>query len=253
MTIGEALNIKHKEIVSLIGAGGKTTIMFSLGKELVHHRGKVITTTTTKIYPPKPEESSFLIVGSEEEILEQLQIRPEKDMTIAMEKLDDGKLRGISAEFVSVLSHIEGIDYIIVEADGSQGRPLKAPAPYEPVIPLCSTLVVPVIGAEVIDSSLDEKNVFRWQIFSRLTGLCYGDRLDIRSIASSIFHEQGLLRDCPKNARIVPFINKVYGQIEKAKELAREMLRLARGRVDYVICGRAKEKNPIVEIVDELS
>lgn len=251
MTIKEALNIKHKDIVSLIGAGGKTTIMFSLGKELSCEGKKVITTTTTKIYPPLPEESSLLLLGSEEEILKEFRTKTEKDITVAIEKLDNGKLRGISPDFVEVLSHMEEIDCIIVEADGSQGRPLKAPSLYEPVIPSCSTLVVTVIGVEAVGSSLDEGHVFRWQIFSQLTGLCHGDRLDARSIAVSLFHKDGLLRDCPKTARVVPFINKVDGQREreKAKGLADEILKSSSGRVDYVICGRAKKKDPVAEII----
>jgi probable selenium-dependent hydroxylase accessory protein YqeC len=66
-----------------------------------------------------------------------------------------GKLADPSASipFESLLSEA---DHILVEADGSAGRPLKAHRPWEPVIPGCSDLTVCLVGASGIGKPVSE-------------------------------------------------------------------------------------------------
>ena len=45
------LDLVKKDIISFVGAGGKTTMMFKLAEEL-RLNNKVLVTTTTKIYVP---------------------------------------------------------------------------------------------------------------------------------------------------------------------------------------------------------
>ena len=59
----EALALGSRELISLVGAGGKTTLMFALAEELRILNRRVVTTTTTKIVPPAPEESPRLLTG----------------------------------------------------------------------------------------------------------------------------------------------------------------------------------------------
>ena len=44
-------NIKKSDVVTITGAGGKTSLMFALANEL-STLGKVLVTSTTKIYVP---------------------------------------------------------------------------------------------------------------------------------------------------------------------------------------------------------
>ena len=46
---------------------------------------------------------------------------------------------------------------VIVEADGARRHPAKAPAPYEPVLPLGVTTVIAVIGADAIDRVIEDQ------------------------------------------------------------------------------------------------
>ena len=48
----EALNLKKGDLVVFVGAGGKTSAMNRLAKELVDSGDTVIITTTTKIFLP---------------------------------------------------------------------------------------------------------------------------------------------------------------------------------------------------------
>src|SRR4051812_36583588 len=49
MRIREALNVQRGDIVAFTGAGGKSTTMFRLGRELAAEGWRVIATTTTRI------------------------------------------------------------------------------------------------------------------------------------------------------------------------------------------------------------
>ena len=48
----DALGVARGEMISLIGAGGKTTTMFRLAKEMRDQGCKVLVTTTTQILKP---------------------------------------------------------------------------------------------------------------------------------------------------------------------------------------------------------
>ena len=50
-------------VVSLVGAGGKTSLMFRLARELTKAGGTVLTTTTTKIFEPTPDQAARVILA----------------------------------------------------------------------------------------------------------------------------------------------------------------------------------------------
>ncbi len=52
MTLEEAFSLKKREVISLVGGGGKTSLFFALGKELSSRGKGIILTTTTKIWEP---------------------------------------------------------------------------------------------------------------------------------------------------------------------------------------------------------
>src|SRR4030067_2624843 len=94
-----ALGLREREVISLVGAGGKTTLMFRLARELVLDGKKVVTTTTTKILEPLSGETAFLFVdGGYEKVQEFVHrhLNEYRHVTVAMERLELGKLKGIS-------------------------------------------------------------------------------------------------------------------------------------------------------------
>ena len=65
MTLAEAFSIGDKEVISLVGAGGKTTLLYALGRELSTLRTGIILTTTTKIFEPEPSPFFLQYLSSE--------------------------------------------------------------------------------------------------------------------------------------------------------------------------------------------
>jgi probable selenium-dependent hydroxylase accessory protein YqeC len=252
-----AFNIQPGEIISIIGAGGKTTLMFALAHEIAHLEGLVITTTTTKIFPPSDLINSHLFISKKESELIDFILNNKKEfghITLAAKRQDaSGKLEGIDPELINKLSSLEPVGYTIIEADGASMKPLKAPdIDFEPVIPKSTTLVIPVIGLDAIGSLLLEENVFRPGIYSRLTGINIGAPVSVDSIAKILTSSDGIIHGSPSNSRIIPFLNKIdinHGA-EKAKELAAKIFEINHPKINRIVSGQANS-DPSVAMVFE--
>jgi probable selenium-dependent hydroxylase accessory protein YqeC len=230
-TLKEAFSIRPKEVISLVGAGGKTTLMFALARELMNPKGVVITTTTTKIFPPSATDVPYVLTSSDRGEIIDFILKNGTDLghiNLASGKSGaTGKLLGIEPAVVQKLIDLDPVLHIIVEADGAACKPLKAPNPaYEPVIPPSTSLVIPIIGIEALGQALAEEHVFRSEIAAKLTGLSIGETLSAEVIANLIVHPSGIIRGSPGRARVVPFINKVdlQADLSGAREIGIKVL-----------------------------
>ena len=251
MTLAEAFSIGEKEVISLVGAGGKTTLLYALGRELSALRCGVILTTTTKILEPEPSPFFLQFLSPElsavkKWVAEHLHRR--QCLLIARERLPNGKLEGIPPEWVEELFSLDGVSAIVNEADGAAGRPLKAPREGEPVIPGNTTLLVPVMGIDGMGRPLAEETVFRSAIASRLLNLPIGSMVTEEVIARLL---PELIKSRPAGARVIPLINKVDipGGREKAERLARFILSFGQPGIRRVVLGQLQHTPAVTEIV----
>lgn len=251
MTLVRAFSIGKKEMISLVGAGGKTTLLYALGRELSALRSGVILTTTTKILEPEPSPFFRLFLSPElSEIKKWVaeQAHRHECLLLARKRLPEGKLEGIPPEWAEEIFSMNGVSVIINEADGAAGRPLKAPRDGEPVIPKNTTLLVPLIGIDGMGSPLDEKRVFRSVIASRLLALPIGSTVTEEAIVRLVMES---VKSGPAGARIVPLINKVDlpGGLEKARMLARCLLSADPTWLRRVVLGQLQRLPAVREVV----
>lgn len=250
----EALGLREREVVSLVGAGGKTTLMFRLAKELLLAGKKVVSTTTTKILQPSSEETPCLFVHSDEEKLKQLalqHIEKFRHITLCREKLELRKLKGISPDLVNLLCNFLEIDVMIVEADGAAGRPVKAPREWEPVIPPSSTLVVGILGVDGFGKELNEENVFQAERISQLTGIPMRGKMTCEGMAILMVHPQGIFKGAPHSSRRVALINKVDVPegMRWGREIGKEILKKGPPQIERVVLGQLRSEFPVAEVM----
>ncbi len=181
----------------LIGAGGKTTLMFKLAAAWAARQERVICTTTTRILPPTREQCLDVRTDSLAPLVADLRDRPAPVTTVAS-RIRGGKCIGFSAE--EALSLQTEADHLVVEADGSAGRPVKAHAPYEPVVGPTASCVVAVVGSWCVGAPLDAQHVHRPELFSALTGSPLGAIITAEDVANVVLHEEGWLRTVPSTA-----------------------------------------------------
>ena len=140
MKIAALLQI-GRGVTAIIGGGGKTTLMEVLAGEL-SQKGSVILATTTHIRRPAQLET----LTDADEALVSAAISRSRIVCVG-EAAEDGKL---SAPRLSIETLARLADFVLVEADGSKGLPLKAHEAHEPVIPPCAQRVVAVAGIDGI-------------------------------------------------------------------------------------------------------
>lgn len=254
ITLKEAFNVQSSEVISLVGAGGKTTLMSILAKNLKETNAIVVSTTTTKIFDWQVSGNILIVEKDEGKLLDFLKqaLQAEKHITLASERIiTEGKLKGISPDVVLQIAELKKIDYIIIEADGAARKPLKAPNATEPIIPPNTTLVIAVVGIDALGLKLNSENVFRPEIISRLTGLPLGGVISTDTVAKLIIHKEGITKGSPQNARIILFINKMdleENSIE-AEVLANLVLEARHPQIEQVVLGQLQSLEPISRVI----
>jgi len=231
MKLKEVLDVKLGDVVTIVGAGGKTTLMFTLGEEL-RKDNRVLITTTTKIYMPETKQFDFIEFNSKE-FNEKIK---ENGIYIYGESVDSqNKIKGLNLKLLEKQLH--KFDYVLVEGDGSKKKPIKGWREDEPVVNSDTTKTVGVLSIEVVGEEINEENIHRVDRFLDITNSNLGEVIDLEIITSLVFHEKGLFKDA-KGEKIL-FINKVESYKDKmlAECLKEKIKKINNGYINKIICG----------------
>jgi len=266
--IREALELKERAFISLVGAGGKSSIFRVLVEELLPENKRMIITTTTRMFAWQLDpfiKKGKLIEGHKEELIREsieryFSLEKKRERLIVVvggreNNQGEEKLSGLAPDWLDHWWKRNMADYFLVEADGAAGRPIKAPASYEPAVPLSTTNLIGVIGIEAIGLSLEENNVFRSPIFAQLTGMKLGEKLDLEHLSRFICHPGGLFKGAPPDCFCHLFINKVERgkDLKIAEELAFEVLKLCPQRITEIIMGAANQPEVVREVIKKVN
>lgn len=223
------IDTKKDELITFVGAGGKTTTMFRLAERLKNAGKKVLVTTTTAIYFPQCSYYDNIFIGKScsAEVMEKAAY---KGVSVLGSFINvQGKLKGVDKYFIDYLYKNRIFDYILVEGDGSRRRPVKAPAVHEPVIPESSTKVVGIIGMSSYGMTINSENVHRPELFCDITNSDINDIIDEEKLIRLILADRGLFKAVPYNSKKYLILTQVTpGQNDKSAEYI----------VNY-ICGNA--------------
>ena len=225
----EQLGTGEHELISIVGAGGKSTVLFSLGHELAEAGCRVILTTTTKMARDQVTEPTC---SSADPVAVERCLVAGSPLFVSLDAVP-GKVTGPGPEGVDRLFAETTTDHVLVEADGARSMSVKAPAEHEPVIPATSTLVIVVAAIDAVGRRIREV-AHRPERVAALAGLDEGDVLTVRNIASVLLHPDGGLKAIPESARVAVVITRVTADAEQpAAELAG--LLLAHPSIDRAI------------------
>lgn len=176
MKLAPLLKIE-KGVTAIIGSGGKTTLLRTLSGELP---GRVLLCTSTHFqgYADLPTVTE----PTESALREALWKNP---IVCAARRSPTGKLVdcGIPYETLADLA-----DFVLVEADGSRQRPLKAHALHEPVIPPCTRQVLCVVGLSGLHRPVSEA-VHRPELFCSLASCTPEDEATPEQVSRALLQE----------------------------------------------------------------
>lgn len=214
----EKFNIKKGDIITVTGAGGKTSLIYLLSEEL-SKKGRVLITTTTKIYLPSKERFE-----KAEMLKENIKILGNnKNIFVIGKEIVNNKIIGL--DYLSIEKLKDNFDYILIEGDGAKEKILKDWNETEPCIPKISTKVIGVINLNILDIEVNEKNIHRFEIFKKNYSEYLEKRLDLDFLIKLILNGKFFDKDL-KNERYI-FFNEVNTaerkeNIKKIKERLKE-------------------------------
>lgn len=244
MTLAEALGLDGVKIVSLVGGGGKTSSLFRLGRELTAQGKKVVLATTARMFEPDPGQIRLIIENQPGIGSKVAAVLAQEEQVLVGAGIEGGKLIGLSCELLLEIAAQPEVDIVIVEADGSRGRPLKFPAGYEPVICSSDTLVVPVMGITGLEMGLDDASFHRLEL--ALEYMTLEEKITPKLAAAVLLHPRSYGRFLNTN-RVVPLINQVETREQQALAwaLAKELLQY---NLDRVLIGAVQTSRPVLVV-----
>ncbi len=234
------------ELVAIVGGGGKSSLMFALASQFT---GRGVMTTTTRIFSEQMSGAAEVCTLADADWRARLDAFESGLLVVGC--VEGGRAVGVPPELPAEMLAHPRVDWVVVEADGSRMLPVKAPGPHEPVIPIGTTLLVPVVGIDALAKSIGEI-AHRPERVSAIAGLSVEDTLTPAALARLIASPEGGLKGAASAGRTAVLINKVESAAEfaLAREAANQILRnpsvervaigalLGDGAKGWVVCTR---------------
>ena len=228
-------------VISLVGAGGKTTTLFQLARQLIESPSKrtaVIVTSTTHFGVWQIPLADHHIIVTDPDALKNI---PPSGITLITGEIERDRTKPIDQATLYRLRADARSRRIplLIEADGSRQKSLKAPAVHEPPIPEFTDMVIVVAGLSALGMPLNDEQVHRAEIFSQLSDLQIDQLITADSILRMLTHPKGGLKNIPPNARRVALLNQAdTPQLQSiGGRMAHELL----NHFDSVIVGKLKD------------
>lgn len=212
------IDLNKKEIISFVGAGGKTTAIFKLAKELRNLKKKVLISTTTHIFlPNKGDYDKFYLkdIKPDENI-------PPSSISVIGEKILGAKLKGLGKLNLEKLIERDLFDFYLIEADGAKLKAIKAPNCYEPVIVDLTSKTVGLIGLDALGEEISNA-AHRYEILMDLLNKNSYQNIEIEDIVNLTLHRCGLFKDA--KGETILLLNKAdsSNKIQMAKTIRKEL------------------------------
>jgi probable selenium-dependent hydroxylase accessory protein YqeC len=204
--------LSRAEMVAVVGGGGKTTALRLLAAELTAAGSRVIITTTTAMLLREMADMGPMVIGARDGVAAvdlRKALAQAQTVGVADSRGRGGKVRGLPPAEVDRL-WAEGLaDYLLVEADGSRRRSLKAFGDHEPQVPAGVATVVQVAGLDAIGRPIVPRHVHRAELLAARVGVPFGSMVTVHVFAEALREQLGHLRRTNPSSRIVTLLNKV--------------------------------------------
>ena len=148
----ELLKLSAARRVAIIGAGGKTTLLWLLAREHAARGRSVLVTTSTHIRPPKAGQCDRVVAPETEQALCDALRLP--GITAALCPAPHDRCSGLPESLFAAAARLT--DFLLYEADGSRGHPVKLYAPHEPVLYAPTDAVIAVCGLSALGRPVRE-------------------------------------------------------------------------------------------------
>jgi probable selenium-dependent hydroxylase accessory protein YqeC len=195
-------------VVSIVGAGGKTSLMHHLANEVREQKRTCLVTTSTRMNIPNKGEYDWLDLTGYLFKAEKPEV---PGRYIAGNRISEpGKMRGCDMELLQRCHTL--YDFTFIEADGAAKKSLKGWKDTEPVVPGFSSHTIGVVDIQTIGKKVNSSLVHRLPLFCDLTGAREGEKVEIPHLVKLIVADKGLFAKAIGERFVI--INKVESQVD---------------------------------------
>lgn len=238
LSLAQALRADSSACIAFVGAGGKTTALFQLARQLP---SPIIITATSHLGTWQFAQADHHIITESPAQVEQLE-HGLHGVILVTGALDGDRSKPVHEELLNWLFEFCGYHDIslLIEADGSRQKPLKAWAEDEPPIPGFVRQVVQVVGLTGLGKFLNEENVHRPEIFATLSGLNVGDTITSNALQLVLTGASGGLKNIPAAAGRVVLLNQA--DTDELQAIAHGLAQLLLSAYDAVIIASLRQE-----------
>lgn len=209
MRLLDGLRLSHKSRTAIVGAGGKSTLLFNSAREF---GSPVVLAATAHLCTEqlKLADSHKIIQNAAD--IQQVFSNDIQDIVLLTGPIgENNRTQGLQPNEIDLIKNYcdqYGLP-LLIEADGSRRLPLKAPAEHEPPIPRWVNQVVVVVGLSALGKPLGEEVVFRAEKFSEITNCPSGETITLDVIKRYLQAAKGGLKNIPEQASRCVFFNQL--------------------------------------------
>ncbi|MFT5701565.1 MAG: putative selenium-dependent hydroxylase accessory protein YqeC [Desulforhopalus sp.] len=221
-------------VVCIVGAGGKTSLLFHLAGEARSLGYRALVSTTTKMLIPDGDACDDLDLSGHG-FMAKYPLKA--GVYVAGSPVSQTKMEGLAEDVL--FENSRNFDLVLLEADGAAKKPLKGWLQTEPVIPGFTTHTIGIIDIQTVGKTVGNDLVHRLDCFCTITGAEQGDVVTTEHLEKIVSHENGLFLH-GTGKRIV-YINKVESKDDRyfANELKARLPK-------YNVCSGSVKMNKIV-------
>ncbi len=228
--------------IAFVGAGGKTTSMFHLARELQAAANlPVCVTVTTHLGARQTSLADQHITANLASDLDNYRFQ---GVTLITGPVGDhDRTSCVDNEVLSRLkSEAQNLGTpLLIEADGARQKLLKAPDAHEPAIPDFVEMVIVVASLAALDKPLTEEYVHRPEIVSKLSGLKIGESVTSDAIINMLTHPNGGLKNIPSQTRRVVLLTQADAR--ELQSIGGKMASSLLTHFDAVVVGTLQRSN----------
>jgi molybdenum cofactor cytidylyltransferase len=222
-------------VICLVGAGGKSTALFQLARELINAKSpSVVLTATAHLGIWQTSQADHHLIAKK---VDDLHGVPTQGITLVTGEIKNDRTEPVNQVTLNWL-HENSLKLnipLLIEADGSRQKSLKAPASHEPPIPEFTDTVIVIAGLTALGKPLTDEFVHRPERFSQLSGLQIGQPISPDALIRVLIHPHGGLKNIPANAHRVVFLNQADSP--KLQSIAGNMARDLLKHFNSVVVG----------------
>lgn len=222
----DTLAVEEPPCLALVGAGGKTTALFQIGRQLPPP--VIVTASTHLAVHQLALADRHLIAHTPADLAALEQLSSAEVILVSGPRLEEERVSGLDFPTLERLYSFatDRRTPLLIEADGSRQRPVKAPGEHEPALPPFVRQVCVVAGLSSLGRPVTEEWVHRPEQFAALSGASPGSAITIEALARVLTHPEGGMKRIPPGARRIALLTQAGTEERRAaaEQLAESLL-----------------------------